>query len=115
MLEIEIVEIIVDLRINGTLPIGEVGNLAYRVGLNAVRFLTAPTGGRKCLFIFRIHHKFYVLDNSCRCKCVQVEGISQSLLIFVMGHSGDHRTVVGAELNSGIVNFGTDFRPRLTH
>ena len=33
-----------DLRINETLPIGEVGNLAYRVGLNAVRLETAPTG-----------------------------------------------------------------------
>ena len=26
-----------DLRINEILPIGEVGNLAYRVGLNSVR------------------------------------------------------------------------------
>ena len=58
--------IIVDLRINETrqtgavrkphLPfyrlVGTVSNCAY-----AVRLETAPTGGRKCLFIFRIHHK----------------------------------------------------------
>ena len=54
-------KIIVDLRINETLQTGEVrktklpfyrlvgavSNCAY-----AVRFSTAPTGGRKCLFIF---------------------------------------------------------------
>ena len=32
--------------------VGTVSNCAY-----AVRLETAPTGGRKCLFIFRIHHK----------------------------------------------------------
>ena len=37
----------VDLRINETLQIGAVGNSAYRVGLNAVRFSTAPTGPDK--------------------------------------------------------------------
>ena len=42
-----ILEIIVDLGINETLQIGAVGNSAYRVGLNAVRFLTAPTGPDK--------------------------------------------------------------------
>ena len=56
----------VDLRINETfqpgvvrkmkLPfyrlVGAVSNCAY-----AVRLETAPTGGQKCLFIFRIHHK----------------------------------------------------------
>ena len=39
-----ILEIIVNLRINETLQIGAVGNSAYRVGLNAVRFPSAPTG-----------------------------------------------------------------------
>ena len=57
---------IVDLRINGTpqtgrvrkrkLPfyrlVGAVSNCAY-----SVRLQTAPTGGRKCSFIFNIHHK----------------------------------------------------------
>ena len=43
---------IVDFRINETLQIGAVGNSAYRVGLNAVRLQTAPTGWRKYLFIF---------------------------------------------------------------
>ena len=38
----------VDFRINETLPIGEVGNLAYR-GAKAVRNRTYQ--GRKCLFI----------------------------------------------------------------
>ena len=56
----------VDFRINWTLQIGEVrkprlpfsrlvgtvSNCAY-----AVRFPTAPTRGRKCLFIFMIHYK----------------------------------------------------------
>ena len=56
----------VDLRINETLQtgavrvpllpfyrlVGTVSNCAY-----AVRLETAPTGGRKCLFIFRIHYK----------------------------------------------------------
>ena len=56
----------VDLRINETrqtgairktkLPfyhlVGAVSNCAY-----SVRLKTAPTGVRKCLFIFRIHHK----------------------------------------------------------
>ena len=32
---------------------GTVSNCAY-----AVRLETAPTGGRKCLFIFRIHYSF---------------------------------------------------------
>ena len=35
---------IVDLRINETLQTGAVGNRTYRVGLNAVRLETAPTG-----------------------------------------------------------------------
>ena len=62
---------IVDLRINETLQtgavriphlpfsrlVGTVSNCAY-----AVRFLTAPTGGRKCLFIFRIHYSFLFLN-----------------------------------------------------
>ena len=39
---LKVAQNIVDIRINETLPIGEVGTLAYR--------------GRKCLFIFRIHH-----------------------------------------------------------
>ena len=57
----------VDLRINETrqtgagrktkLPfyrwVGAVSNCAY-----AGRFVTAPTGGRKCSFIFNIHYKF---------------------------------------------------------
>ena len=34
----------VDLRINETLQNGAVGNRTYRVGLNAVRLETAPTG-----------------------------------------------------------------------
>ena len=56
----------VDLRINKTrqtgavrktkLPfyrlVGAVSNCAY-----SVRLETAPTGRRKCLFIFRIHHR----------------------------------------------------------
>ena len=56
----------VDFRINGTLQtgavrkiklpfyrlVGAVFNCAY-----SVRLETAPTGGRKCLFIFIIHHK----------------------------------------------------------
>ena len=48
--------IIVDLRITETLQpfsrlVGTVSNCA-----DAVRLETAPTGGRKCLFIFRIHY-----------------------------------------------------------
>ena len=35
---------IVDLRINETLQTGAVRNRTYRVGLDAGRFLTAPTG-----------------------------------------------------------------------
>ena len=35
--------------------VGAVSNCAYRVGLNSVRLETAPTGERKCLFIFTIH------------------------------------------------------------
>ena len=34
----------VDLRINETLQTGAVANRTYRVGLNAVRLKTAPTG-----------------------------------------------------------------------
>ena len=59
----------VDLRINETLQtgavrklhvpfsrlVGTVSNCAY-----AVRLETAPTGGRKCLFIFRIYHNIVV-------------------------------------------------------
>ena len=37
----------VDLRINETLQTGAVGNRTYRVGLNAVRSETAPTGGER--------------------------------------------------------------------
>ena len=48
---------IMDLTINETLQTGAVENRTYRVGLNAEPLETAPTGGRKCLFIFRIHHK----------------------------------------------------------
>ena len=37
---------LVDFRINEALQTGAVGNRTYRVGLNAVRLETAPTGGR---------------------------------------------------------------------
>ena len=61
------IEFIVDLRINETLQtgavriphlpfsrlVGTVSNCAY-----AVRLETAPTGGRKCLFIFRIYYSY---------------------------------------------------------
>ena len=55
----------VDLRINETLQTGVVRilhlPLSRLVGAvsncaDAVRLETAPTGGRKCLFIFRIHY-----------------------------------------------------------
>ena len=46
----------VDFRINEIRQTGAVKNRTYQVGLNAVRFPTAPTGERKCQFIFRIHH-----------------------------------------------------------
>ena len=36
---------LVDFRINEALQTGAVGNRTYRVGLNAVRLETAPTGG----------------------------------------------------------------------
>ena len=36
---------------NETRLVGTVSNCAY-----VVRLETAPTGGRKCLFIFRIHY-----------------------------------------------------------
>ena len=58
--------IIVDFRITETLQPGAVRQTKlpfYRlVGAvsncaDAVRVETAPTGRRKCLFIFRIHHK----------------------------------------------------------
>ena len=66
-----------DFRINETLQIGAVANSAYQVEIESVSlflaftielmrhskpYLPAPiyrgieTGGRKCLFIFRIHH-----------------------------------------------------------
>jgi len=50
----------VDLRINGTLQTGAVANRTYRVGFNAVRFATAPTGGESVyLFLeFTIVEKF---------------------------------------------------------
>ena len=43
-----------------------VSNCAY-----AVRLETAPTGGRKCLFIFRIHYKCRYLSYAS--ACVQVK------------------------------------------
>ena len=42
-----------DLRINETPQIGAVGNSAYRVGLNAVRLETAPTGGES-IYLFLV-------------------------------------------------------------
>ena len=57
---------IVDLRINETRQTGAVGKTklpfsrlvgAVSNGAYAVRLKTAPTGGRKCSFIFNIHHK----------------------------------------------------------
>ena len=44
-------ETMVDLRINETFQTGAVGNRTYRVGLNAVRLETAPTGG-KSVYLF---------------------------------------------------------------
>ena len=42
----------VDLRINETLQIGAVRNRTYRLGLNAVRLETAPTGAAKVSIYF---------------------------------------------------------------
>ena len=51
---------IVDIRINETLQIGrrcfQLRRFNPPNGVYAVRLETAPTGERKCLFIFRIHH-----------------------------------------------------------
>ena len=50
----------VDLGINETLQIGrrcfQLRRLTPPNGVYAMWFLTAPTGERKCPFIFRIHH-----------------------------------------------------------
>ena len=50
----------VDLRINETLQIGrrcfQLRRFNLPNGVYAVRLETAPTGERKCPFIFRIHH-----------------------------------------------------------
>ena len=58
---------IVDLSINETLPIGEVGNLAYpdKSGSKPTGpdnkftpiYRGIETEGRKCLSVFRIHHE----------------------------------------------------------
>ena len=54
-------ELIVDIRINETLQIGrrcfQLRRFNPPNGVYAVRLKTAPTGERKCFFIFRIHHK----------------------------------------------------------
>ena len=58
---------IVDFRINETLQTGAVGNRTYRVGANAVRSETAPTGGESVyLFleftiVFSIHFPLHII------------------------------------------------------
>ena len=52
----------VDLRTNETCQTGAVENRTYRVGLNAVRLKTAPTGlpfGRRCFQLRRVNYGDY--------------------------------------------------------
>ena len=77
----------VDLRINKTLQTGAVRKTKlpfYRlVGAvsncaDSVRLETAPTGGRRCLFIVRIHHILRSRKNEFNRKEAILPSISES-------------------------------------
>ncbi len=77
----------VNFRITWTLYTGAVGNSAYQMGDWTAQLETAPTGGRKCLFIFSIYYK---IATGVRCH-----KMSHILTYFAYFRKSSGRTLMG--------------------